>query len=152
MAVVSRSCSLASRSEVRQVLNAQGRYDEALKLYEEVVQIDLTTLGPGHASVAATLNNMALVCAFAHRIDVFSLGRCSKSKIISQKLSYGIVRHSESSRRLYPRDTRLLVSHSGTSAISTKEQEKLPRQLIYISRPCKSSKIDLARSIHTQRR
>jgi hypothetical protein len=43
------------------VLNKQGKYDEALGIYQEVLNIRERVLGKEHPDTLTTRNNMALV-------------------------------------------------------------------------------------------
>ena len=43
------------------VYDDQGKYDEALAMYEKALSIRLKKLGDDHPSVADTYNNMAVV-------------------------------------------------------------------------------------------
>jgi len=51
------------------ILSATGRPSEAMTLYETALRIRRRLLEPGHPAVAATLHNLAVVCAGAGYSD-----------------------------------------------------------------------------------
>jgi tetratricopeptide (TPR) repeat protein len=48
-------------NELAQVYYSQGKYDEAIKLYLEAIEIDKKTIGIEHPNYAICLNNLAMV-------------------------------------------------------------------------------------------
>eukprot|EP00729_Bicosta_minor_P032737 gene32737-biopygen25546 len=51
------------------VLNSQGKYNEAMEMYQKVLAITIKALGPDHISVGGTYNNMAGVLQNQGKLD-----------------------------------------------------------------------------------
>jgi tetratricopeptide (TPR) repeat protein len=51
------------------VLDAQGKYDEAMKMYQTALGIKIKALGKGHADVGGTYYNMAIVLQAQGKYD-----------------------------------------------------------------------------------
>jgi tetratricopeptide (TPR) repeat protein len=117
------------------LMNAEGKYDKAIELYERALRIETATLGEMHAFTAATISSMGVsytdkgqqdraieLYERALRIQTATLGdmhHSTAATISSMGVSYGIKGQQDRAIELYERALHIRTATFGEKHVET---------------------------------
>ena len=93
---------------VHQVYHAQGRFSEALSVFEEALKIRRARLGAAHPNVAATLSNIAVVSSACRGCSAWVVDGRAQVYEKQERLAEAAQTHEEA---LEIRTTKLGTAH-----------------------------------------